>query len=156
MSAKGWEFIASKAMNYNSSNTYISEISAKMRENGDVRLLGEAMADFAKLLPSLERLTADDVALIRQGSHEEALKAVFRRFSDSEWECIGRIGALEFNNAEYNAIATSTYGEDYTAYLSALEPITLDQLRAGVDGEDFYDVLYNYIVAVCPAICYFG
>ena len=156
VSAEGWELIALKAMSYSSNNTYVLEISEKMRENGDARLLGEAMADFAKLLPSLERMTADDVALIRQGSHEEAVKAVFRRFGDSEWECVGRIGELEFNNAEYNAIATTAYGEDYTAYLSGLEPITLEQLRDSVEGEDFYSSLYNYIAGICPAICYFG
>ena len=154
ISAEGWALFLSKVLPEYAGESYSSKLLAKIKENGDISVLKYVVLYTVDSLNVIEKLSADDIFVIREGGKIQKLELIFSKFGDKEWENIEKIGALEFKNEEYDQIATKLYGREYEEYVNSLQPVTVEQLRLSVGEEGFYDMLTNYLATICPAFGY--
>jgi len=154
ISADGWELLLSKVLPDEAGESYSSKILAKIKENGDTDVLKYAVLYVMDTLKVLERLTADDISVIRDGDPIRKTELIFSKFGENEWSNIEKTGALQFKVGDYNQIASTVYGSDFEAYVQELTPVNAEQLRLSVGEENFEEMLINYIAAICPAFGY--
>ena len=150
----GWELLLSHVPS-GESGSYISLLSAAFRESGDLSRLAAVMNDAVKLLNSAkEKLTPEDIAVLRTGDRDALVSAVFSRFGEDDWALFASVTAISLDNAQYSALAEAAYGEAYLTYKAGIGEIDLSTLRASVGSEVFLQNLSNYLAGICPAIAY--
>ena len=150
----GWELLLSHVPS-GESGSYTSLLSAAFRESGDLSRLAAVMNDAVKLLNSAkEKLTPEDIAVLRTGDRDALVSAVFSRFGEDDWALFASVTAISLDNAQYSALAEAAYGEAYLTYKAGIGEIDLSTLRASVGSEVLLQNLSNYLAGICPAIAY--
>ena len=150
----GWELLLSYGFGFGSSS-YQKKLCEALRESGDMQRIAERMNDVQALtVAAMNRLTTQDVALLRQGEREAVISAVFSRFDEQDWARFFAATSLSLDNATYSALAREEYGASYEQYLSKRHAIDYDALRAVVGTEDFYPCLLEYLAGICPSLSY--
>ena len=150
----GWRLLLSLAVNVEGSS-YRARLAKSFAESGDIDRLAERMNDAMTLLITvMERLTPEDVGLLRANEREALVTSIFARFDETDWARWESITTVTLANEPYTALAAEEYGEDFTAYLAALRPIGPEELRASVNTSTFYSDLSDYLASICPAIAY--
>ena len=150
----GWEILLSHTLSQ-STSAYHSALYGVMTAEGDLAKICAVMNDAMQLwINALDKLTAQDVALLREGDREAFISAVFARFDDTDWETFEAITSISLANEKYSEKATEEYAEAYLQYVSGLRAVDLSTLRASVGGEQFYSYLIDYLSGFCPAIAY--
>ena len=135
--------------------TYAQRLWARARENGDFTAIAGACNDLSEVSAAIvSHLTASDIAEIRNGDYEAAVAAALARFTDAQWECLSRIGAVELRADDYHAVAAQVYGAAYVEYAESLLPVSAEQLRASIDTENFYESLERFVGGISPAFSY--
>ena len=154
ISDEGWELLLSYAPSSNF-DPYFQSLIQVFKESGDISRVSAVMNDAMQLFASvLKSLLPEEVTAIRNGDREAVWSAIFSRFTDDDWALFASATSVAFTNEEYSALAILQYGDAYVGYLSEIEPINVEQLRASVGDVDFYQNLLNYFAGICPAISY--
>ena len=154
ISNEGWELLLSYAFK-SKSDSYFQNLIHVFNESGDISRVSAVMNDNMQLWASvLSHLLPEDIAAIREGEAESVLRVIFSRFDDEDWALFASVTAVSFTNEEYSALAKAQYGDAYAEYLSSIEHVDTDQLRANVTDAEFYQKLLNYFAGICPAIAY--
>ena len=60
----------------------------------------------------------------------------------------------EINSDSYIKLAKNYYGEDFNKYLESYETASIEELKASMGSEYFYQTLKEYISGICPAFSY--
>ena len=151
----GWCLIFEKLLPKAGGEAFASHILAAMRENGDYKNVAEGMNDlFALIAAACERLTSDEIALLRAKDTEAALQTVMRKFTKEDFARLEKIAGASLQKDAYHTLALSFYGEDYAAYAAKMQPIDLETLRDSLDDATFYESLERYIAGISPAFSY--
>ena len=154
ISDEGWELLLSYTI-HSKSNPYYQSLIQVFKESEDISRVSAVMNDAMQLFASvLKNLLAEEVTAIRNGDREAVWSAIFSRFTDDDWALFASVTSVSFVNAEYTDLAKAQYGDAYGEYLSKIESISVEQLRASVGDVDFYQNLLNYFAGICPAISY--
>jgi len=151
----GWCLIFEKLLPKADGEALASHIFTAMRENGDYKNIAPKMNDITALIAAAcERLTSDEIALLRAKDNKAVLQAVMRRFTEEDFARLEKIAEASLKKDEYHALALSFYGEDYASYAAKIQPIDLETLRASLDDATFYESLEKYIAGISPAFSY--
>ena len=150
----GWEILLSRTLSQ-STSSYRADLYEVIEKSGDLARISAVMNDAMRLwITAADRLTAQDVALLRAGKREELISAVFARFEEADWQTFASITSISLANEQYSALAAEEYAEAYLQYESNLRAIDLPTLRASVNTEHFYSYLIDYLSGICPGMAY--
>jgi len=153
---EGYKLIWKYAFNFELfGDSFFADIFYKAFDNGDYDGMVEAVDELLSLLSSVkERLTKEDVALLRGGDKEGFSRAVFEDFSEEDWALFETICSVGITRSSYNTIAEKHYGEDFKEYSGSLTAVSLEELRFSVTEEDFYKKLEGFVYGISPAFSY--
>ena len=152
---EGWMLILEKLPASKDPSRYGASLFAILRESGDYRKVATVMNDVTALTSAAsDRLTADEIALLRAEEYEAAAAAVFGRFTDNDFETLLRIAAVPLEKEAYHNLAIEFYGEDYAEYAAETVPIGMEELRRSAATDTFYESLERYVAGISPAFSY--
>ena len=154
---RGWELILALLTPEKTAadTAYAQRLLSAVRASGDARALAAVCGDLSALLASAaQRVSAAEIALLREGKYADALQAVMFRFTDADFARLARIGALRLEGAAYESAAAAQYGDGYTAYAQSLTPVSAEGLRACLGTEKFLEGLEGFIGGISPALSY--
>ena len=135
--------------------TYFDELLYTACKNGDIDALAGVCGELISLAVSVkENLTANDIALLREGKTKEVTENVFSRFSESDFALFKTVTSVTVSKNSYDGIANLFYPEDYGEFKSNTFAISFDELCESVGEDGFYENLVAYIYGVCPAFAY--
>ena len=112
----------------------------------------KSIFDFISLLE--KNITIDDIPLLRENKIDELFASVSLRIEQNEWEKLDKALKTEINSDSYIKLAKNYYGEDFNKYLESYETASIEELKASMGSEDFYQTLKEYISGICPAFSY--
>lgn len=134
---------------------YCSELVKSMIYNGDGEELAEIMDEIILLTSTVKSgLTAEDVGYVREKEYRKLCASVFERFSGREYEILGKISTINYNNDSYDRIGAEYYGDAYEEYRKNGVSADLDELRASVGTDDFYTKLEGFVFGMSPAFSF--
>lgn len=152
---EGWCLILDKILPGAAGENYGTAQLFKMRENRDFEKISAVMNDLSAIIAAVsERVTAEDIALLRADKTEQLLRNTLKRFTDDDLARLARVFSVDINKEDYHSVALSFYGAEYAEYAENIQPITQEELRASLDGETFYESLERYIAGLSPALSY--
>ncbi len=157
LGTRGWELILSLLLPEKTAAdaAYPLQLMAAVRASGDLQAVAAICGDGSALLASaVQRVTAAEISLLREGAYADALQAVMLRFTDADFAHLARACALKLDGAAYEKAAVLHYGEEYRAYAEALAPAGIEALRASLGTEKFSEVLEGFIGGISPALSY--
>lgn len=135
--------------------TYLDEIIYEANYNGDIESFASVFDEIISLLSRVQsNLTASDIGMLRSENYEGFISSVFAEFSDEEWELFEEITTINISSGRYNIIAESFFGEEFSEYKNSGIAKNLDELKAAVGSEEFYNALEGYIFGISPAFSY--
>lgn len=134
---------------------YRAKLRYMFGESGDTERVATVMGDvFSLLFSVLQDLTTEDVAMLRSGEREGLIRAVFEKFGEEEWALFSNATSVSLSCGVYCRLAEEMYADAFLAYVAGLSSVTLEELRACVGDETFYEKLTAYLEGMCPAISY--
>lgn len=150
----GWKLLLSR-ISIKEGSSYHAALSDAFTKSGDIDRVADVMNDTLGLLVGvMDRLTSQDIGLLREGKRDALIASVFSRFEDKDWQIFEAVTSVPLSNEQYSALATEEYGKEYSTFLADIQPINVQALRAGVDSPQFCSHLFDYFAAICPAISY--
>lgn len=153
ISEEGYEFLFTR-LSPLVTEGILSEIMPLMKENGDVEKLASIAGEIFSLIRFAQaNLSVSDVAEIRLGNTKALIESAMSRFGDEEWEMLSTIGEIDIKSEEYEGVFLEKY-EDFAAYLEDFEPVSIEELRASVGTDKFYESLKGYVGGISPVLSY--
>ena len=132
-----------------------SELFYEATYNGDLYAFLQNADSLIELIAAIKNsLTKEDIALIRTGDAEKLFSNIFEHFGEKEWTLLEKITPTTQKSKRYYDIAKRFLGEEFVLYAESGEPVSLEELRRGVGGEDFYNLLEGYVFGISPAFSY--
>lgn len=157
MSDSAWTLMLSYFVPSSNSTSapYIDQIFYTMQKEGDLSELASIMNDYISLIQfAQDNLDSEDVDLLREGKRKELLQRAFAKFGDAEWTKFEKVTSISVESSTYELVAKRKFGNDFTVYAGAIEPITITELRDSVGAEGFLEYLERYIAGISPAFSY--
>jgi len=156
VSPKGWELVLS-LLEEVVGTSYQKELVRTAVKLGDVKLLAQKMQDVVELLLDVQKRIDDTQAdRIRSGDKDGFISLAFNAFSDTDWEKFYGVTSIQINKDEYEKVATSHFGQEYTEYKNKLIVYTFEDLKWAKGGDGFSEKLEGYFAGICPAFIYGG
>lgn len=154
----GWELLISYVYQEDSlsgNSSYQEKLRYTLKSSGDGERVAEVMNEAMTLMVSvMKKLTHEDLKALREGDFETATVSIFSCFSESDWQLFSIVTAVELSNASYSSLALAEYGDSYSDYLASLKNVSFTEVYEALGEEDFYEILSDYLVEICPAISY--
>jgi len=158
LTKEGWGLILSKALpeeNITAEDSYGVKLIKTAKKAGDIPSIAAVMGDFVKLTATaVDKLEEKDVDSLRKGEYNNILHSVFSKFDETDWMCFSNVTACNLSVESYEEVAFNEYGKKYETYRAGMRSLTLEQLKAAVGQDAFYDSLKGYIAGISPAFSY--
>ena len=155
---KGYELILStcgEATILIEEKSFLTKVLFEASKNGDTKQMGTFLKELIAILSSTqEKMTIEDIELLRQNKANEVINRMLSRLENKEWERLDIVCKQEINKDAYNKLASEYYGGEFDEYLSAGRKATINELIDSCGKESFNQTLKEYIFGICPAFSY--
>jgi hypothetical protein len=133
---------------------YWGKLLSATQKNGDDALFASRMNDAVKLIRNIQqRLTEEEVALLKAGDTEGLLAKIFTLFGEEDWKILEELANLP-NTEDYDAVAKEYFGATYEEYARSVEKYSLDDVKANVGKDGFLKILEGFTAGVSTAVAY--
>ncbi len=155
---KGYELILStcgEATILIEEKSFLTKVLFEASKNGDTKQMGTFLKELIAILSSTqEKMTIEDIELLRQNKANEVINRMLSRLENKEWERLDIVCKQEINKDTYNKLASEYYGGEFDEYLSTGRKATINELIDSCGKESFNQTLKEYIFGICPAFSY--
>lgn len=149
LQAEGWLSLMKFAGRL-TANTYAGKIIACADGAGDLELIAENMNALFELLRTVQQnLTVKQAAMLMDGRTGDFVTAAYAALDEGGRELFVKVTSLSLSG-DYNAIAESRYGGEYSAYIQNTTTYTAEELEAAAGSDNFIAILEGYVAGNLP------
>lgn len=151
---EGWALLFS-FLSPSGNESYEAKIRAALKASGDDIKIAAVMDSAVSFISHVrDKLSADDIAAIRDGRGDDAVSRLFGELNDEELELFFSVTEVDIDRNRYSELAELHYGEDFTAYKRGIKEVSRAELTAAIGADDFSARLTEYIEWRFSALTY--
>jgi len=156
----GWRVLIKTIGDLLNAKSFWGEIYKKVLDNtgknnlDDLGHIAERVPMIIDLVLSIQqKMTAENIALAREGDKTAFLADCFDKFSEEEWDKLEEILTPPLAK-NYLSVGLAYFGSDFTTYYQSLTKHTVSELK-GCEEEDFSDIFEGIVGSISPTFSYY-